>query len=214
MCARWLNLRPIFSGLIWFGCCGGLAWGDEPPRFFVGGGVLAHNLGQYSTQPSGMTSLVSSVFPELVLSAWLPVDEGPWSLSPFLALTPGIPFTGATVFAHTTADGGEKTQLLRLAVRAQRDLGLEPWSVGLFGGLGVLAWTIRGMGGTIELNNGNSKSIFGLPSETSTSRVFYGELGVGVQRWRFRWESSILMTGALSPRRAVSVTTQLSFGVF
>ena len=103
---------------------------------------------------------------------------------------------------------------MRFAGRGVYGLPVGPATIDFFGGLGVLNSIVSGSGGTVRLNNGNGFSEFGVPSDSSTTNLFYWEAGAGAQIAAIRWDNSILVTGMLSSRRAWSLSSQLSFGVF
>jgi hypothetical protein len=170
-------------------------------KFNLGLGALAHNLGKYGSEPSGEGPFISSMFVELIYTGRYPLGFGTWFLSPLVSFTP---------IGHGSEEGSQSSRILRFAARAGHPAG----PVDFVGGLGVLNWIVRGSGGTIVLDNGNTQTEFGLPSDSSVASYFYWEAGASVSSGRFRWESSLFVTGLLSSRRAFNFATHVTIGVF
>ncbi len=180
--------------------------------FYLGLGLLLHDLGRYTTAADGSSSFVSSVFPELVGQFRTPwplggLNQENWFFSANLALTP---------FGHSNPEGGASTRIIRGGARVGREFTLltPALKVEPLGGTGLMFSYIRGTGGTVSLNNGNTVTQFGLPDRSALAYVFYLEFGFSVEVSKLRWENSMLMSGVLSGRRAVSFVTDFSYAFF
>lgn len=195
-------------------------WGEDPaegavagdgatppaPRVYLGAGAFAHNLGQYSRDTAGSTQFLTAVFQEFSITARFPFATRPAaSFLPVLAFTP---------FGRQSPDGNQTSRVLRLSARAAYAWVLDGAAIEPFAGVGLLSWVVSGSGGTVSLNNGNATTDFGLPDDSSMSRVFHGEAGIGVQVGNFRWDNALLVSGWLSSRRALSFSSQIGFRVF
>ena len=168
---------------------------------FLGVSVLAPHLGKWSAGESGATKLFGASLPELVLHARWGLGASKWSILPRLSYTP---------LAKSLSESGETLRVMRGSLGVSRDLF---WGLDLQLGTGVLGWQVAGSGGTVTLDNGNSTSVFGLPSESKIARSLYLETGLGLRMGRLRWDSSVFANGAFSSRLAWSVASQFSWGI-
>jgi hypothetical protein len=170
------------------------------PRAFVGLGVLVYGGGRYSDQVTGAKSHSAFALPELSLSGRLPLMSG-WGWAPLLAFTP---------LGRKSDDEGQTTYVLRIEAKITRSLAEI---LDLQAGIGLTDAIIAGSGGTIELGNGESKSVFGFPTRSSASILFYWQLGAGAELMRaLRVDASVFVQGALSSERAFNYTLQMSYG--
>jgi hypothetical protein len=169
---------------------------DKEKNLYLGVGTLFYNMSRVSTTETASKGLLGTVF-----IPTLGVTGDFWLISPNLSYT---------VLGKTDPDG-PKTHILTLSVPFKYSLG----PVFLKGGPGILFDMLSGPGGTAVLNNGTSTATFTLPSGSTTSRILFIDLGAGVPFYDiFRWDLDLFMTGALSSKRAVSILTQVSVGVF
>jgi hypothetical protein len=179
--------------------------GAEPAvvqqRLFLGIGVIGHRLGQYATDDSGKSSKgFQSILPELSIQGRFSPGWDHWQVSPRLGFTP---------FARWSPDDHVASRVGHLSGVVSYDTGFADFGLGA----GLLFWLLSGKGGTVELKNGNGTAQFGVPGDTTAIFQAYPELSAGVHWRRFRWDNSILITDALSSRRAVSFISLLAVGV-
>jgi hypothetical protein len=175
-------------------------YGHEQKRFYFGAGALAYNMGHYANQVSGQTALEAYILPDLSLMGRFGLGSGAWSLSPQLSFTP---------LGHGSPDGGESTRILRIEGRVLRSIRILDLQLGV----GLLNAIVSGSGGTINLNNGNGMTTFGIPADSSMASLFYWEAGLGAELTSsFRLEGSFFVTGAASSSRAYNLSTFLSYG--
>lgn len=173
----------------------------SPKILYLGAGVLFYNTGMYANQVTGQSGFGGELLPELSVMGRFALGSG-WGISPLLSYTP---------LGHKSPEGGETTTVLRIEARGTRSLA-RFLDVQL--GFGLADEIINGAGGTVDLNNGNGVTTFGIPSGSSSACLFYWEAGVSVEViGPLRLEGSAFMTGPLSTSRALSYTISLSYGL-
>jgi hypothetical protein len=162
--------------------------------FYFGGGAFAMNPLKVANTPQGTISTLGQVY--LPLTFGYRTD----SLMTTLRFTPLGP---------KDSDGSVSRRVIDLSFPFFLDSG------GNFKvGPGILAYWLSGTGGTVELNNGTSTSTFYRPNTSSFSTLITLNAGVGVDIAFFRWDLDFVITSILSSRRAVNLSTALTFPIF
>ena len=85
-------------------------------------------------------------------------------------------FADYTFFAKKGADDGQSETHFILRIPYARVFGKSDWA--WKAGLAVHQTRIKGEGGNVTLNNGNSFADFSAPGRTSTTTLFVTELGL------------------------------------
>jgi hypothetical protein len=174
--------------------------GGHDRGFYVGAGVLVFGTGKYANQDSGATSYSALVLPELSLSGRVPIG-GKWGFAPLAAITP---------LGHKSSDGGLTTYVLRGEGKVTYLVG---GTLDFQSGLGIADTIMIGAGGTTRLNNGDDTTVFGVPSKTSSSYLFYWQAGLGAELIKpIRIDLSAFVVGLLSSSRAFNFSLALSYG--
>ena len=174
---------------------------DNRGVFFLEVGVIGQNMGRLSNAPTGEPSLLSALYTDFALSAQLAMNST-WSISPFVGYTP---------LRYKSADEGEKSTLMPIALR----LEMSSSSAFIHMGPGILIYSVSGTGGTTTLNNGTGNAVFGLPSDSQSSKLFMLDVGGGISAGRFRLGIDAFVTGLLSSqRRAVNCMLNLGYALF
>ncbi len=168
-------------------------------KIYLGVGVISQNVGRLTSSDTGSASLFTSNFTEIHLVADFDF-LGSWHLSPMVGYTP---------LGLKSADTNEKSYLLPIAVRLSNSLGL----FNVFAGPGILIYKISGSGGTATLNNGTTTAVFGLPSETVSSKLFMLDFGIDRNFSNFKLAAETMLTGLLTSRRAFNLMLSISYGV-
>ena len=194
---RFLKFFSIFFVLSVFQYAEANLMGEK--TLYLGVGVISQNVGRLTASDTGSASLLTSNFTEIHLIADFDF-LGSWHLSPMVGYTP---------LGRKSADSNEKAYLLPIAVRLSNSLGL----FNFFGGPGILIYKISGEGGTATLNNGTTTAVFGLPSESVSSKLLMLDLGIDRNFSNFKLAAETMLTGLLSSRRAFNLMLSISYGV-
>lgn len=169
-------------------------------NLYFGPGIFIPYAGRLSNSSTGSPSIFSPILPDLVLTGQF---SSLWDF--------GIsPVLGYTVFGHKSVDGGEKSTYLPFALRINKSFGLFDFRFGP----GVLFYSISGAGGTSVQSNGSSTTTYALPSNSTTSRLLFFDMGTGINFDPFRVDLDGLISGTFSSRRAVSLMLTVSYGIF
>jgi hypothetical protein len=177
-------------------------YGRGSKHFYIGADAFLHNaFGEASTSPTGEKGKFGTLYPALFAS--LRIGGGSWQIIPGVLYTP---------LGKSDADGGSTRKLYAGSVAASRRFGIFDLRLGS----GLLFYSIRGKGGTIDLDNGSagSTTTFYHPDASSTSRNFFGSLGLGFELGRWRLDLDAWMSAPLTSRRATSGIVGVSYGVF
>lgn len=198
-CALWgvLSTLPILFPISFNN-----AWadyGDSASKFFAGFGLYIPFSGRLATSDSG-SSVIAPLLPELSLLGEFNTGWG-FGISPMISYT---------VLGHQSVDGGEKSRYLPISVRI--DENFDPFDLRV--GPGILFYSINGSGGTSVQSNGGSTTTFAFPSSSVTARLFFIDFGVGFNWGVLRFDLDGLASGIFSDKRALSLTTNLSYGFF
>lgn len=169
----------------------------------AGLGILTYQPGIASrSATSGSKPYFAETYPMLALKGYYNFYEG-WAVSPDLNLT---------LIGRKSAEGKEKLSVSSFGIRFCRPIFYDHFDLHL--GPGLLAYQIKGEGGTQVQSNGSGSSTFGIPNETRTSILGYLDLGMGYQINEYRIELSALITQPFSStKRAYSPLLTLTMGV-
>lgn len=168
-------------------------------RVYLGAGLLNQGTGKYATTDQGTTSLLGSMYTELSLTGEIPIFAG-YRFSPRLGYTP---------LGYKGPDTGEKSFLMPIALRLERDFILFE----VHAGPGLWIYKIGGSGGTATLNNGTSTAVFGLPDSTQTTTVMMLDLGAGAEIMNIKASFDLFLTGFMSSKRTFNLGVSVSYGI-
>jgi hypothetical protein len=169
---------------------------------YVGTGVFLQNMLTTTTTPESSANVLGQVnLPQVSLMADLR-GFSRFGLAPSVALTP---------VALTGGNGVKKSIFLASLPLA--------WTVGQSAsfkfGPGLLQYSVRGDGGTTELNNGTGTSTFYLPGSTKSSKVFVLNVGMGFDLFRkFRFDLDAVVPGIMSSKRALNLMATAQLGIW
>jgi hypothetical protein len=166
----------------------------------LGAGLTSQNAYRTASDDTGGKSLLGTTYVHFRLATALNIGTS-WGLVPAVSYTP---------FGAKGADSGEKSKLLMADLQLFKSNGRFEIRTGP----GVLYNSLSGSGGTTTLNNGGSSAVFGLPSTTTTTRVFYWSVGAGLSLFDYRMDLDVLVTGPMTSRRAFNPMITLSRGFF
>ncbi len=168
---------------------------------FLGVGAFFQNSMKTTTSPTASKSLLGTMYvPELSVSAQLGDASGYF-----------YPTIGYTFLGKTGADGIKK-RILTVSV----PYAFPIWeSVDLKLGIGAMLYRVGGAGEARVLNSGASTSTFYQPGTTQTSRALFLTTGLGFALSSdVRFDFDLIVTGALSSRRALNLAARFGIGVF
>ena len=168
----------------------------------LGTGLLAYNTFETSQDETGEAGTFGTNY---ALPLQLQID------TPFfwgLGMSPRLLYTP---IGQEAPEGGSTSRILMLSLPAT-----YTFSEALKGsfGLGYMIRTIKGSGGTIEVNNGLGTSTFLLPGQSRSSKNFLLEAGVSYDVGRFFVNLEGLLAGVLTERRSVSFLFSLNYKLF
>lgn len=177
--------------------------GANNKTFYLGLGAVARNAGKTATvASSGKKPLFAEVYTNLNFSMIFDLGAE-WSLSPNFFF--GVP-------SKKTPEKKSTTNVYGYGVRVLYGLS-GPFD--FYFGPSVFSYRIKGSGGSVQLNNGASTSLFGIPSSSKTSNLVCLNLGFGyLFADTARVELSAFVSGiASSTKRAVHPALSLSMGL-
>ena len=180
---------------------------SEPNVFFGLSGLFYDFGGKASGNPTGATGLAGGFYPELTATYRYFWQD--WI---------AIPTLGFSFLGHSDRDDGASRRVYHLGANLARKLPYFNELIEVRTGLGILFYRISGNGGVIELDNGTGKDKFFKPAYSETTRVFYLDLGGGVNlltigRGKLRADLDFLISGFLTARRSVNPVFGLSYGI-
>ena len=108
-------------------------------------------------------------------------------------------------------DGGETSYILAWSLRCTKDLSS---SVAVKLGVGEMIYRQYGTGGTTTLNNGNSTTVFALPTGTAVSTLFSVNTGVGfILSETLKLDLDLIVVNVMSGKRAFNTVLTLGYGL-
>jgi hypothetical protein len=152
---------------------------------------------------SGSKPYFGQLFPTMALKAYYNFYED-------FSVSPEFNFA---LLARKSAEGQEKLSASSFSLRFCEPVFFEGFD--LHFGPGLLAYQIKGEGGTQEQSNGSGTSTFGIPSGTRTSVTLTADVGMGYQFNSYRAELSFLISQpASSTKRTINPLLTISTRVF
>lgn len=169
--------------------------------FYLGTGATLLNMGKITSSDNASTSLMGELYFPVTLQ--LPIR-----ISNRLSIIPNASYTP---FAVKKADEVTKkifTAGLNAAIQTNSVFQIKT-------GLGYLAYSISGPGGTVERSNGAGTATYALPGTQITTKSFFVDIGCGFRLGQsFRLDLDGFILGALTTRRSFTTMVSLSAGVF
>ena len=168
---------------------------------FLGAGVLFQNFHKTTSSSDSSTSLFGQVYvPEVSLAARVN----------FFSILKIMPTLGYTVISKVESDSIQK-HILTLGF----PLIFNSGSIDFKLGPGLMMYSLSSDGAVETLNNGTSTAQFYHPNGSHTSRMIYLDIGAGLELPQsLRLDLDLLVTGALSSRRAIDAVVKISKGIF
>jgi hypothetical protein len=150
--------------------------------FHLGLGLLDHDAGVAAdSATSGSKPFFGQLYSQLTLMGFFPVANQ-WSVSPIFSIS---------IFSKKSPEGNEKTSVTLLGFRFNKPFE-QNFDFHL--GSGLIAYQIKGSGGTVSQNNGNGTATFGTPGDSKASSQVYYDLGVGYALQKYKFDLSLLVT--------------------
>lgn len=135
-----------------------------------------------------------------------------FSISPSWYLAPQLSYT---LFPRSNPGSGSKVTLLHLSFLFGQNFSSSTSTWDWYFGPGFLNQTIKGSGGTTELDNGNSTAIFAVPGATANIRKITTNLGTSWTSGSFRFAADLIFENAFSSTKrtqSLMVSTAYSLG--
>lgn len=161
--------------------------------WYLGTGVLNHNLVKASGDSSGQTSFLGNNY-------YLPLQ-----IKTYIGMNPKwqtMLKAMYTVIPRTTLDGGAQTTMLLLAAPLVYNFS-EHWEFDF--GLSWFLYMVKGKGGVTSQPNGSSTSIYGLPARFEMTKNLIFEAGVSYSKDYYNIGLDVLLISPLTSRRAFSL---------
>jgi len=169
-------------------------------RWYMSLSMYSQNSFNKTTKsPDGSTSALGQTYYPLGVSYALTAGQ----LSSF---NPSLEYT---LIPRTSRDGGTKASLLIITLPYTETFWQNwDWSVGL----SIIQYTLKGKGGTKQLNNGTGTATFGIPGRKVSTLNFATMLGVGynLESFRFQLGTNILAMMS-SDRRSMDLFFMLQY---
>lgn len=168
------------------------ALGGSEKRGYVGAGVFSMNAYKVAGTSSGTLSPLGRIFIPVSVayktSLWMPT----------LRFTP---------LGVSDLDGSSSNRIVELAF---------PFLMGdtFKIGPGLFGYWMKGASGALTLGNGGSTSPFYRPNRSAFSTNWSVIVGLGKDLGTVRWDLDMVVTSALSTRRAFNLASTLSFPLF
>lgn len=176
---------------ILMGCVSLQTWAFSDRTFYLGVGYFSENsLGRITQKPSGQKS---SVFGTITYPLLLKYD---WKIGTDFFFSPQLTYT---IFNRKSAGDSAEVQIWHLMLPFGKNFSFSNFD--WFVGPGWLSRSIKGAGGTTELNNGGSVSTFALPGRVVASKVITWNAGISYNTNPHRFAFDLMVEGMASSKR-------------
>jgi hypothetical protein len=169
-------------------------------RLYLGAGTAAYNMGKVTSSSDASTSMLGELYLPLTLSYVFPVQPT-WSLEASVSTTP--------LAVKTTDSISKKFVMGSLTQVFKRSLFWD-----LKSGVGLLSYSITGIGGSIQRSNGTGTATFYYPGSSTSSKNLFLDFGA-VYHWihDIRIEVDAMILSPISARRSFSTFLTISKGI-
>ena len=169
----------------------------------ISGSVTSYQVGRLTTKSSGKKNATDGTrFYHLGLQYHMPVA------SQFL-FSPMLRYMPESISSIKSPEGGSRSSLLIIGLPILYNIN-PSFDVG--GGLALMRYTVRGLGGTVTLNNGSGQTEFAQPGRSVTSTTWAVQLGGAYNYERMRVGLDLFTQNLLSTENKRSYSIMLSAG--
>lgn len=176
-----------------------------PKSLGVGLSLTSYQLNKLATSASGKTSTFGTTFYNLQLEYHIPLTK-------MTLFSPRLNYMHESIHAVEAEDKGSKSSLNYLVLPFTFNVH-DLWDFS--SGMTIVRYTVKGKGGTIELDNGTGRTTFARPGRTVTSTTAGLMFGVAFNYKQLRSGLDLMVQGPFSAeRRSLSSVLSCTWSFF